>query len=160
VWQLSSRGVGQSTCIGIGGDPVKGLDFIDLLEMFETDPQTEAVIVIGEIGGNAEEEAARWIKDNFTKPVAAFIAGATAPKGRRMGHAGAIISGGSGSAADKIRALETCGIAVAKTPAEMGRDTRQADAVRCQLTSQSVQRCNIISPPTPQWHAVRSRMTS
>src|SRR5438445_9203907 len=120
VWQLSSRNIGQSTCIGIGGDPVKGLDFIDLLEMFETDPQTEAVIVIGEIGGNAEEEAAAWIKDNFTKPVAAFIAGATAPKGRRMGHAGAIISGGSGSAADKIKALESCGIAVAPTPAEMG----------------------------------------
>jgi succinyl-CoA synthetase alpha subunit len=120
VWQLSSRGVGQSTCIGIGGDPVKGLDFIDLLEMFETDPQTEAVIVIGEIGGTAEEDAARWIKDNFTKPVAAFVAGATAPKGRRMGHAGAIISGGSGSAADKINALESCGIAVARTPAEMG----------------------------------------
>jgi succinyl-CoA synthetase alpha subunit len=88
--------------------------------MFETDPQTEAVIVIGEIGGNAEEEAARWIKDNFTKPVAAFIAGATAPKGRRMGHAGAIISGGSGSATDKIKALESCGIAVAQSPAEMG----------------------------------------
>jgi succinyl-CoA synthetase alpha subunit len=120
VLQLRSRNIGQSTCIGIGGDPVKGLDFIDLLEMFETDPQTEAVIVIGEIGGNAEEEAALWIKDNFTKPVAAFIAGATAPKGRRMGHAGAIISGGSGSAADKIKALESCGIAVAKTPAEMG----------------------------------------
>src|SRR5580704_17978762 len=120
VWQLSSRGIGQSTCIGVGGDPVKGLDFIDLLEMFETDPQTEAVIVIGEIGGNAEEEAALWIKDHFTKPVAAFIAGATAPKGRRMGHAGAIISGGSGSAADKIKALEAFGIAVAKTPAEMG----------------------------------------
>jgi succinyl-CoA synthetase alpha subunit len=120
VWQLSSRGVGQSTCIGIGGDPVKGLDFIDLLEMFETDPQTEAVIVIGEIGGSAEEEAARWIKDNFTKPVAAFIAGVTAPKGRRMGHAGAIISGGSGSATEKINALESCGIAVAKTPAVMG----------------------------------------
>ena len=120
VWQLSSRDVGQSTCIGIGGDPVKGMDFIDLLEIFETDPQTEAVIIIGEIGGTAEEEAARWIKDNFTKPVAAFIAGATAPKGRRMGHAGAIISGGTGSAADKIKALEAAGIAVSPTPAEMG----------------------------------------
>jgi succinyl-CoA synthetase alpha subunit len=120
VWQLTSRGIGQSTCIGIGGDPVKGLDFIDLLEMFETDPQTEAVIVIGEIGGAAEEDAARWIKSNFTKPVAAFIAGATAPKGRRMGHAGAIISGGSGTAADKTDALRSAGIAVAKTPAEMG----------------------------------------
>jgi succinyl-CoA synthetase alpha subunit len=120
VWQLTSRDVGQSTCIGIGGDPVKGLDFIDLLEMFETDPQTEAVVIIGEIGGGAEEDAAHWIKDNFTKPVAAFIAGVTAPKGRRMGHAGAIISGGSGTAAEKIKTLEACGIAVAKTPAEIG----------------------------------------
>ena len=120
VWQLTSRDIGQSTCIGIGGDPVKGLDFIDLLEMFETDPQTEAVIIIGEIGGNAEEQAAAWIKDNFTKPVAAFIGGATAPAGRRMGHAGAIISGGSGKASDKIAALEAAGIAVAKTPAVIG----------------------------------------
>jgi len=120
VWQLTSRGIGQSTCIGIGGDPVKGLDFIDLLELFETDPQTEAVIVIGEIGGTAEEQTAAWIKDHFTKPVAAFIAGMTAPPGRRMGHAGAIISGGSGKASDKIAALEAAGIAVAKSPAEMG----------------------------------------
>ena len=120
VWQLTSRGMGQSTCIGIGGDPVKGLDFIDLLEMFETDPQTESVIIIGEIGGSAEEEAAAWIKDNFTKPVAAFIGGVTAPPGRRMGHAGAIISGGSGKASDKIAALQAAGIAVAPTPAEIG----------------------------------------
>ncbi|MEI8314150.1 MAG: succinate--CoA ligase subunit alpha [Verrucomicrobiota bacterium] len=120
VWQLTSRGMGQSTCIGIGGDPVKGLDFIDLLEMFETDPQTESVIIIGEIGGSAEEEAAAWIKENFTKPVAAFIGGVTAPPGRRMGHAGAIISGGSGKASDKIAALQAAGIAVAPTPAEIG----------------------------------------
>ncbi len=120
VWQLTSRGVGQSTCIGIGGDPVKGMDFIDLLEMFETDPQTEAVIIIGEIGGTAEEDAAAWIKANFTKPVAAFVAGITAPPGRRMGHAGAIISGGSGTASGKIKALEAAGIAVAKSPAEIG----------------------------------------
>ena len=120
VWQLTSHGMGQSTCIGIGGDPVKGLDFIDLLEMFETDPQTEAVIIIGEIGGTAEEQAAAWIKDNFTKPVAAFIGGVTAPPGRRMGHAGAIISGGSGKASDKIAALQAAGIAVAPTPAEIG----------------------------------------
>jgi succinyl-CoA synthetase alpha subunit len=125
VWQLTSRGVGQSTCIGIGGDPVKGLDFIDLLEMFETDPQTEALILIGEIGGTAEEETARWIKENFTKPVAAFIAGITAPKGRRMGHAGAIINGGSGTAAEKIAALEAAGIAVAKSPAEIGETLLQ-----------------------------------
>ena len=120
VWQLTSRGMGQSTCIGIGGDPVKGLDFIDLLELFETDPQTEAVILIGEIGGTAEEQAAAWVKDNFTKPVAAFIGGVTAPPGRRMGHAGAIISGGSGKASDKIAALQAAGIAVAPTPAEIG----------------------------------------
>ena len=120
VWQLTSRGMGQSTCIGIGGDPVKGLDFIDLLELFEADPQTEAVIIIGEIGGTAEEQAAAWIKDNFTKPVAAFIGGVTAPPGRRMGHAGAIISGGSGKASDKIAALQAAGIAVAPTPAEIG----------------------------------------
>jgi len=120
VWQLTSRGMGQSTCIGIGGDPVKGLDFIDLLEMFETDPQTEAVILIGEIGGTAEEQTAAWIKDNFTKPVAAFIGGVTAPPGRRMGHAGAIISGGSGKATDKIAALQAAGITVAPTPAEIG----------------------------------------
>jgi succinyl-CoA synthetase alpha subunit len=125
VWQLTSRGVGQSTCIGIGGDPVKGLDFIDVLEMFEIDPQTEAVILIGEIGGAAEEETARWIKDNFTKPVAAFIAGMTAPKGRRMGHAGAIVSGGSGTAAEKVAALEAAGIAVAKSPAEIGETLLQ-----------------------------------
>ena len=120
VWQLTSRGVGQSTCVGIGGDPVKGLDFIDLLQLFQKDPDTEAVIVIGEIGGTAEEKAARWIKANFTKPAVAFIAGATAPPGRRMGHAGAIISGGSGKASDKIAALQAAGIAVAKTPSEIG----------------------------------------
>ena len=120
VWQLTSRGVGQSTCIGIGGDPIKGIDFIDLLAMFETDPQTEAVILIGEIGGTAEEQAAAWIKNHFTKPVAAFIGGVTAPTGRRMGHAGAIISGGSGKASDKIAALQAAGIAVAPTPAEIG----------------------------------------
>jgi len=120
VWQLTSRGMGQSTCIGIGGDPVKGLDFIELLEMFETDPQTESVIIIGEIGGTAEEQAASWIKDHFTKPVAAFIGGVTAPPGRRMGHAGAIISGGSGKASDKIAALQAAGIAVAPTPADIG----------------------------------------
>jgi len=120
VWQLTSRDIGQSTCVGIGGDPVKGLDFIDVLELFENDPQTEAIIMIGEIGGTAEEDAASWIKDNCTKPVAAFIAGATAPKGRRMGHAGAIISGGTGTAADKITALKAAGIAIADTPSVMG----------------------------------------
>ncbi len=119
VWQLTSLGVGQSTCVGIGGDPVHGTDFIDCLALFEEDPQTEAVILIGEIGGSAEEEAARFVKDQMSKPVAAFIAGRTAPPGKRMGHAGAIISGGRGTAAEKVACLEECGIKVAASPAEM-----------------------------------------
>jgi succinyl-CoA synthetase alpha subunit len=120
VHHLSTLGLGQSTAIGIGGDPVKGLDHIDCLELFAEDPGTTAIFLIGEIGGDSEERAARFIKDNVRKPVAAFIAGQTAPPGKRMGHAGAIISGGKGAASDKIAALEAAGIAVAKTPAEMG----------------------------------------
>jgi succinyl-CoA synthetase alpha subunit len=119
VWQLTSRGYGQSTCIGIGGDPVNGLSHLDAVKLFNDDPKTEAMILIGEIGGSAEEEAAAWIQQNCQKPVAAFIAGATAPPGRRMGHAGAIVSGGKGTAAGKIAALEAAGIAVAATPATM-----------------------------------------
>ena len=119
--QLSALGIGQSTAVGIGGDPVKGFDFIDCLSRFEADPQTKAVLMIGEIGGTSEEEAARFVKLNMKKKVAAFIAGVTAPPGRRMGHAGAIISGGKGSAADKIAALREAGIAVAPTPAELGK---------------------------------------
>src|SRR5687767_5983056 len=119
--QLSTLGIGQSTAVGIGGDPVKGFDFIDCLSRFEADPQTKAVLMIGEIGGTSEEEAARYVKQNMKKPVAAFIAGVTAPPGRRMGHAGAIISGGKGSAADKIAALKEAGIAVAPTPADLGK---------------------------------------
>ncbi|CAN5561753.1 succinate--CoA ligase subunit alpha [soil metagenome] len=119
VWQLTSRGYGQSTCIGIGGDPINGMSHLDAVKLFNDDPGTEAMIVIGEIGGTAEEEAAEWIKDNCKKPVAAFIAGATAPPGRRMGHAGAIVSGGKGTAAGKIEALRAAGIAVADTPATM-----------------------------------------
>jgi succinyl-CoA synthetase alpha subunit len=119
VWQLTSRGYGQSTCIGIGGDPINGMSHLDAVKLFNDDPKTEAMILIGEIGGSAEEEAAAWIQQNCQKPVAAFIAGATAPPGRRMGHAGAIVSGGKGTAAGKIAALEAAGIAVAATPATM-----------------------------------------
>ncbi len=119
VWQLTSRGYGQSTCIGIGGDPINGMSHLDAVKLFNEDPKTEGMILIGEIGGSAEEEAAAWIKDNCRKPVAAFIAGATAPPGRRMGHAGAIVSGGKGTAASKIEALKSAGIAVADTPATM-----------------------------------------
>ena len=121
VWQLTGYGLGQSTCVGIGGDPVNGTSHLDCLRMFEEDPGTEAVIMIGEIGGNAEEEAARFVKEHMTKPVAAYIAGRTAPPGKRMGHAGAIISGGKGTAAGKVAVLEECGISVAATPAEMAQ---------------------------------------
>jgi len=119
VWQLTCRGVGQSTCVGIGGDPVNGTSHLDVVRMFHTDPETEGIIMIGEIGGSAEEEAAEWIKNNCKKPVAGFIAGATAPPGRRMGHAGAIVSGGKGTAAAKIDAFRAAGIGIAATPSEM-----------------------------------------
>jgi succinyl-CoA synthetase alpha subunit len=119
VWQLTSRGKGQSTCIGIGGDPINGTSHLDALKLFNDDPETGAIILIGEIGGTAEEEAAEWAAKNCKKPIAAFIAGATAPPGRRMGHAGAIVSGGKGTAAVKIEALQKAGIAVAETPAAM-----------------------------------------
>jgi succinyl-CoA synthetase alpha subunit len=119
--QLTTLGLGQSTAIGIGGDPVKGMDFVDCLALFERDPQTKAVLMIGEIGGTSEEEAARFAKENMKKPIAAFIAGQTAPPGKRMGHAGAIISGGKGTAAEKIAALKEAGIAIAATPAELGK---------------------------------------
>jgi succinyl-CoA synthetase alpha subunit len=119
VWQLTSRGVGQSTCVGIGGDPVNGTSHLDVIKMFDADPETKGIIMIGEIGGSAEEEAAEWIQKNCKKPVAGFIAGATAPPGRRMGHAGAIVSGGRGTAAAKIAAFKAAGIGVAPTPSEM-----------------------------------------
>lgn len=120
VYQLTKAGIGQTTAVGIGGDPVNGTSFIDVLEEFNNDPDTYAVMMIGEIGGTAEEEAARWIKENMKKPVAGFIGGATAPPGKRMGHAGAIISGGTGTAAEKKRVMRECGIKVADSPAKMG----------------------------------------
>ena len=126
VWQVTSLGYGQSTCVGIGGDPINGTSHLDIIKLFNEDPETEAIIMIGEIGGSAEEEAAAWIKENCQKPVAGFIAGATAPPGRRMGHAGAIVSGGQGTAEAKKAAMADAGIAVAETPSEMGTALLQA----------------------------------
>ena len=121
VGQLTELGLGQSSCVGIGGDPVNGLKHVDVLKMFNDDPQTEAVIMVGEIGGTNEEEAAHWVKANMKKPVVGFIAGVTAPPGKRMGHAGAIISGGKGTAEEKLAVMEACGIKTTKNPAEMGK---------------------------------------
>jgi succinyl-CoA synthetase alpha subunit len=126
VKQLTDIGLGQSTCVGIGGDPIIGMKYIDVLKMFNEDPDTEAVFMIGEIGGAAEEEAAFWIKENMKKPVAAFIAGSTAPPGKRMGHAGAIITGGKGKAEDKIRTLQECGVTVSTSPTKMGASMAEA----------------------------------
>lgn len=124
VGQLSKLGIGQSTCIGIGGDPIIGTNFVDALELFNADPETEAIVMIGEIGGNAEETAAAYVKAHVKKPVVGFVAGQTAPPGRRMGHAGAIIAGGSGKASDKIKAMEEAGITVCSSPAEMGEKVK------------------------------------
>jgi succinyl-CoA synthetase alpha subunit len=126
VGQTSALGIGQSTCVGIGGDPINGTSFIDVLEMFQKDQDTDAIIMIGEIGGNLEIEAAEWIKRNMKKPVVGFIAGQTAPKGKRMGHAGAIISGGKGTAEEKIEAMKSCGLHVAMSPADMGITLKKA----------------------------------
>ena len=130
VWQLTQLGLGQSTCVGLGGDPIVGSSFTDLLELFAADPETEGVLLIGEIGGNAEEHAAEYIAKRFPKPVAAFIAGRTAPPGKRMGHAGAVITGGKGTAADKIKVLNDAGVFVAESPADMGAAMQRALAAR------------------------------
>jgi succinyl-CoA synthetase alpha subunit len=126
VWQLSNLGFGQSSCVGIGGDPVNGTNFIDVLSALKNDPETEAVILIGEIGGNAEEAAAAWVRENFDRPVVGFIAGRTAPPGRRMGHAGAIISGGKGTAAEKMEAMREAGLHVVENPAELAATVKRA----------------------------------
>jgi succinyl-CoA synthetase alpha subunit len=126
VKQLSAAGLGQSTCVGIGGDPIIGMDFIDVLKLFNEDPETKGVLIIGEIGGDTEETAALWIKENMKKPVAAFVAGLTAPPGKRMGHAGAIITGSKGLAADKIRILSECGVTVASSPTKISQAMAQA----------------------------------
>lgn len=126
VWQTTRLGLGQTTCVGLGGDPIVGTSFIDLFERFEADPETKAILMMGEIGGNAEEQAAAFVKEHVTKPVAAFIAGSAAPPGKRMGHAGAIISGGKGTAAEKMAALRDAGIEVAESPADMGAAVQRA----------------------------------
>jgi succinyl-CoA synthetase alpha subunit len=130
IWQLTELGIGQSTSVGIGGDPIIGSGFIDILELFQADPQTAAIVMIGEIGGTAEEEAAEFIRKGVTKPMVSFIAGRTAPPGRRMGHAGAIISGGRGTAEEKFKALEQAGVTVEKNPAEIGRRVQEILAAR------------------------------
>ncbi|TVQ50969.1 MAG: succinate--CoA ligase subunit alpha [Phycisphaerales bacterium] len=135
VWQCSQRGIGQTTCVGIGGDPVKGLNFIELLDMFERDKETDGVVMIGEIGGSDETEAGHWIKKHMSKPVVGFIAGRTAPPGKRMGHAGAIIGGADDTAEAKMKALSSCGVKVAESPADLGSTMAEALGVEAAVTS-------------------------
>jgi succinyl-CoA synthetase alpha subunit len=149
VWQLTERGIGQSTCIGIGGDPVIGTQFIDALKLFNDDPGTHGVVMIGEIGGTAEEEAAAYVKKHMTKPVVGFIAGRTAPPGRRMGHAGAIISGGKGTAQEKMTAMKKAGIHVVDNPALLGETMAQALQKRNALKRTGKPRAAAVKRRTP-----------
>jgi succinyl-CoA synthetase alpha subunit len=149
VKQLTDMGLGQSTCVGIGGDPIIGMNFIDVLALFNQDPDTEGVFMIGEIGGGAEEAAAEWIKANMKKPVAAFIAGVTAPPGKRMGHAGAIITGGKGKAEDKIRTLQECGVVVSTSPTRMGEAMLEALQMAGKSVSKTTAKTATKSPAKP-----------
>ena len=160
VWQLSNLGIGQSTCIGIGGDPVIGTRFIDAVKLFNEDKDTKAILMIGEIGGNAEEEAAQFIKKNVKKPVIGFIAGKTAPPGRRMGHAGAIISGGKGTAAEKLKVMKSCGIHIVDSPSDIGRKVAEAMKIKISAPAKKKTMKPVAAEIKPKLAAVKSKLTA